>query len=172
MEGFQGGDSEAGWCTPGLGGCLKGGGNKILFFGAEMSSKLCGFRIIGKFWTGSVQTGLEWNSSFFAVNYSAIFLPLSLKNDGKAKKNEEKRRKTKKSERKTLKKRKRRKTKKWENSSKPIYTNPIKNLPKLVCGCVKGGPGGSLRPSLSFACDISCSSMTFTLLNLFGMSYC
>ena len=42
----------------------------------------------------------------------------------KTKKSEEKRRKAKKN------RKKRRKTKKGENSSDPIYTNPIKNLPK------------------------------------------
>ena len=53
-------------------------------------------------------------------------LPLSHKNRRKTKKNEEKRRKTKKNEE----KRRKKKRKNWENPSDPIYTNPIKNLPK------------------------------------------
>ena len=37
--GFRGG--EVGWCTPALGGCRgEGGGAKVFFFRAEMSTKL------------------------------------------------------------------------------------------------------------------------------------
>ena len=70
----------------------------------------------------------------FPVNCSR--LPLFQENRQKTKKNEEKRRKTQKKQRnrkKTKKRRKKRKSeekrKKWENSSDPIYTNAIKNLP-------------------------------------------
>ena len=48
----------------------------------------------------------------------------------KTKKSEEKRKKTKKNEKKNEKaKKNEKKRKKWENSSNPIYTNPMKNLP-------------------------------------------
>ena len=55
----------------------------------------------------------------------------------KAKKNEKKRRKTKKNEKA---KKNEKKRKKWENSSDPIYTNPIKNLPKDGTRTGRDGP--------------------------------
>ena len=57
----------------------------------------------------------------FAVNCSCS--PLSTS------RMREKRRKTKKNEKKRKSEEKRKKRKKWENSSDPIYTNPIKNFP-------------------------------------------
>ena len=73
----------------------------------------------GKLWTGSVQTGSEWNSHF---SIKLRFLALPGECERKAKNHEEK------WERKSEEKNKK-KTRKKENISDPIYTNPIKNLP-------------------------------------------
>ena len=69
----------------------------------------------------------------FPVNCSRLplFQEKNEKKRRKTKKNEKKRRKTKKNEKA---KKNEKKRKKWENSSDPIYTNPIKNLP-IFCGC-------------------------------------
>ena len=63
----------------------------------------------------------------FPVNCSRLPLFQENRQKNEEKKNEEKRKKKKKKTKKNEEKRK-----KWENSSDPIYTNPIKNLPNYM----------------------------------------
>ena len=94
--------------------------------GAALSENIINILRIREVLHGVGADGVGVKFPIFAVNCSRFPCPL-----GEYQKSEERQKKDPKNEEKQkAKKNKKNQKKKWENSSGPIYTNPIKNLPK------------------------------------------
>ena len=108
-------------------GSQNSGSVKLDFAHSTGSTKLESQVKSGSFARGRCRRGRS-EIPIFAVNCSLSSERIREKRR-KTKKSEEKRRKAKKNEKYRKSEEKRKKRKKWEYSSYPIFTNPVKNLP-------------------------------------------